>query len=93
MDAIKCPGCGKLVDVANYEKHVNGDPTNGPHILNTINIPGMGGPEIVQKNPTGPVMVDIPYLGRLRRDGFLAWSFFMLLLGILLAEYTAGHIR
>ena len=29
-------------------------------------------------------MLDIPYLGRVRRDGFIAWSLFMLVLGVLL---------
>ena len=81
-----------MIDEAKYAEHIRGDASNGPHVLHTINIKGVG-PEVVQSNPKGPVMVDIPYLGRLRRDGFLAWSFFMLLLGILLAEYTAGHIR
>jgi len=92
MDLIKCPGCGQMIDETKYAEHIKGDASNGPHVLHTINIKGVG-PEVVQSNPKGPVMVDIPYLGRLRRDGFLAWSFFMLLLGILLAEYTAGHIR
>ena len=81
-----------MIDETKYAEHIRGDASNGPHVLHTINIKGVG-PEVVQSNPNGPVMIDIPYLGRLRRDGFLAWSFFMLLLGILLAEYTAGHIR
>jgi hypothetical protein len=87
MNAIKCPSCGKLVDDTQYAEHIKGDATNGPHILHTINIPGMGGPEIVQSNPKGPVFLDIPYLGRLRRDAFLAWSLIMFILGILMAGY------
>ncbi len=84
MDLIKCPGCGQMVDETKYADHVKGDASNGPHILHTINIKGMGGPEVVQSNPKGPVIINIPFLGRLRRDGFLAWSFLMILLGILM---------
>ncbi len=87
MDLIKCPSCGQMVEDTKYADHVKGDASNGPHILHTINIKGMGGPEVVQSNPKGPVIINIPFLGRLRRDGFLAWSFIMLILGILLAGY------
>jgi hypothetical protein len=86
IDLIKCPGCGQLVDPAFYKLHADGDATNGPHKLHIVNIAGMGGPEIITTNPKGPVMINVPYLGRLRRDAFLAWSFLMLLLGILLGS-------
>jgi len=29
-------------------------------------------------------MLDIPYIGRVRRDGFLVWSLLMLVIGVLL---------
>jgi len=84
MDLIKCPSCGQMVDDTKYAEHIKGDAANGPHVLHTINIKGMGGPEVVQSNPKGPIIINVPFIGRLRRDGFLAWSFLMILLGILL---------
>ncbi len=83
-DAIRCPGCQQLVEAEFYKMHIDGDAQTGPHKLKTITIAGMGGPELVQPNPRGPVIINVPFLGRLRRDGFLAWSFLMILLGILL---------
>ena len=93
MDLIKCPGCGQMVDETQYAAHIKGDASNGPHILHTINIKGMGGPEIVQANPKGPMLLNIPFLGRVRRDGFLAWSIGMLIIGALLEANAAGHIH
>lgn len=82
MDLIQCPQCKQQVDVAFYPQHIESG-----HKLHVINIRGLGGPELVQSNPKGPVMLDIPYLGRLRRDAFMAWSLIMLILGILIAGY------
>ena len=77
--AIHCPGCGMYVDETKYVEHIKSN-----HELHRIEIKGAGTVLVPNSSPKGPVMIDIPYLGRLRRDGFLAWSFLMLLLGILL---------
>lgn len=81
ITAIKCP-CGKTVDQAFYVQHVNGDSEHGPHTLHVIEVKGVDPMLTMGKAPTP--MLDIPYLGRVRRDGFFALCLIMLLLGVLL---------
>jgi hypothetical protein len=76
--AIRCPGCDVIVDEAFYPQHVESG-----HKLHTIEIKGVGAEIVVGAKQPVP-MLDIPYLGRVRRDGFLAWSLIMLILGVLL---------
>jgi hypothetical protein len=78
---IRCPGCDKFVDEAFYPQHIESG-----HQLHVIEIKGLG-PQLIVGPRTIP-MIDMPYLGRVRRDGFLAWSLFMLILGTLLAAYS-----
>ena len=80
--AIHCPGCGMYVDETKYVEHIKSN-----HELHKIEIKGAGTVLVANSSPKVPIFIDIPYLGRLRRDGFLAWSFIMLILGILLAGY------
>ena len=78
---IRCPGCGKFIDEAFYPQHIESG-----HTLYVIEIKGLN-PMVTASKPPTP-MIDIPYLGRLRRDGFLAWSLIMLFLGVILAAYA-----
>lgn len=78
--AFKCP-CGQIVDIAFYSQHVESG-----HKLHVIDIKGMDPVIATVKAPTP--MVNIPYLGRLRRDAFLSWSIGMMILGALLAGYA-----
>jgi len=80
--AVHCPGCGMYVDETKYVEHVKSN-----HELHKIDIKAAGTVFVANSSPKRPIFIDIPYLGRLRRDGFLAWSFIMLILGILLAGY------
>lgn len=81
--AFRCPGCDKIVDTAFYSQHVESN-----HKQHTINIEGVG-PVTVVHGPRQPGMVDIPYLGRLRRDAFVAWTLLCILFGVLLG---AGYL-
>jgi len=73
------------VDESKYVEHIKSN-----HELHRIEIKGAGTVLVPNSSPKGPTMLDIPYLGRLRRDAFLAWSFIMLLLGILTAAVMWG---
>lgn len=79
--AIFCPGCQSYVEETKYPEHINSN-----HSLNKITIKGAGTVLVPPGTPKGPVFLDIPYVGRVRRDAFFAWSFIMLLLGILLGS-------
>ena len=75
---IRCPGCDQFIDEAFYPQHIESG-----HKLHVVEIKGVGPQMFVgEKKPTP--MLDIPYLGRVRRDGFLVWSLIMLILGVLL---------
>jgi hypothetical protein len=75
---IRCPGCDQFIDEAFYPQHIDSG-----HKLHVVEIKGLG-PQIVVGEKHPMPMLDIPYLGRVRRDGFLAWSLIMLILGVLL---------
>jgi len=75
---IRCPGCDQFIDEAFYPQHIESG-----HKLHVVEIKGVGTELIVGAKRPIP-MLDIPYLGRVRRDGFIAWSLFMLILGVLL---------
>jgi hypothetical protein len=74
---IRCPGCDQFIDEAFYPQHIDSG-----HKLHVVEIKGLG-PQIVVGEKRPIPMLDIPYLGRVRRDGFLAWSLAMLILGVL----------
>lgn len=74
---IRCPGCDKFVDEAFYPQHIDSG-----HQLHVVEIKGLD-PMVTAGKAPAP-MLNIPYLGRVRRDGFLAWSLIMLILGVLL---------
>lgn len=94
---MRCNGCGQLVQASKYVQHVEGEGQSGKHKLYTVNIAGVG-PMIVPQtggappssqygNPPVqpmPKMLDIPYLGRVTRNGFIIWTLLILLMGILL---------
>jgi len=75
---IRCPGCDQFIDEAFYPQHIESG-----HKLHVVEIKGVGAELIVGAKHPIP-MLDIPYLGRVRRDGFIGWSLFMLILGVLL---------
>jgi hypothetical protein len=85
-DGMICPGCNQMVDPAFYSLHVQGDGTAAPHTLKLINIKGVG-TQVVPQAPTGkPVMrmMDLPYLGRVRTEPFIAYTIGCILLGVLM---------
>ena len=83
-----CPSCGKWVegDIIKYGEHVGSD-----HKMHVIEIKGIG-PQYVpvqQNNPQAkarnmPKMLDLPYIGRVSTNGFIAYTLFMILLGVLM---------
>jgi hypothetical protein len=75
---IRCPGCDKFIDEAFYPQHIESG-----HMLHVVEIRGLD-PMVTTGSQRPIPMLDIPYLGRVRRDGFLAWSLIMLILGVLL---------
>lgn len=81
---FRCPGCDQMVDEAFYKEHIQGDAQNGPHKLHIINITGVGTQMVPQAQTRQPVFMDIPYFGRVRRDAFIVYSLFLLLLGVLM---------
>ena len=89
-NSMVCPGCGKWVegDIIKYGEHVGSD-----HKMHLIEIKGVG-PQYVpypgqqlpgQPRPRSPPRIlDIPYIGRVTANGFIIWSLFMLIIGVLM---------
>lgn len=82
--AFICPQCDQTVDAAFYAEHVVGDSTHKPHTMHVINIKGVGTQMVPQSQKKEPVFLDIIYFGRVRRDSFIVYSLFLLLLGVLM---------
>lgn len=81
--AIKCP-CGKMIDEAFYPQHVESG-----HTLHVIEIKGIDPTlGVVQTGPKVVKMLDIPYLGRVRRDAFIVYTFINWAVGIAMAAYA-----
>lgn len=82
LNLITCPGCNAKVDEAFYIQH-----TESGHKMYVVNIKGIG-PEIIpgSRHQT-PVFLDLPYIGRVRRDAWIVYTLAILLLGVLLGAH------
>lgn len=80
---ITC-SCGAVVDAMKYADHVRSE-----HKLHVIQIQGVGA-TMIPPQPASPQTIkflDIPYIGRVRRDGFVIYTLLMIVIGVLLAAY------
>jgi hypothetical protein len=80
ISPIICPGCGKTVDEAFYPQHIDSN-----HVEHTIVIKGLDPMVITQPTAIKQARIlDIPYLGRVSANGFVAWTLLCILFGVLM---------